>query len=48
MARRRAIVLKAERSDSWGNQADSMVLAKHRGHRLSLLLDEWNEWRLAL
>ncbi|RVX38222.1 acetyltransferase (GNAT) family protein [Nonomuraea polychroma] len=83
------IYLQADRSDGWGNQADTMVLREHRGHRLGLLLklsnllwlrerephleriitwnatsnthmlaineamgfellDEWNEWRLAL
>ncbi|TDD16514.1 hypothetical protein [Nonomuraea diastatica] len=32
------IYLQADRSDGWGNQAVTMVLAEHRGHRLGLLL----------
>jgi len=32
------VFLKADRSDGWGNQADTTVLREHRGHRLGLLL----------
>ncbi|MEQ4724948.1 GNAT family N-acetyltransferase [Nonomuraea sp. B19D2] len=32
------IYLEADRSTGWGNQADTTVLAEHRGHRLGLLL----------
>ncbi|TMR10850.1 GNAT family N-acetyltransferase, partial [Nonomuraea turkmeniaca] len=32
------VYLKADRSDGWGSQADTMVLAEHRGHQLGLLL----------
>ncbi|MFC4112973.1 GNAT family N-acetyltransferase [Nonomuraea zeae] len=32
------ICLKADRSDGWGAQTDTTVLAGHRGHRLGLLL----------
>lgn len=32
------IYLEADRSDGWGRQGDTTVLAEHRGHRLGLLL----------
>ncbi|WP_431929668.1 GNAT family N-acetyltransferase [Nonomuraea jabiensis] len=32
------VYLTADRSDGWGHQADTTVLAGHRGHRLGLLL----------
>ncbi|GGT13967.1 GNAT family N-acetyltransferase [Nonomuraea spiralis] len=32
------VYLEADRSDTWGHQADTTVLREHRGHRLGLLL----------